>query len=128
MVEYRETYKKEVDPASLGYVMKEISSVYKSESGWELGDPVMTPNPDGKVTLEVELTKMAEPAVKTYKDIFVKQNVQPESIAYVLDQIQSVYKDWEVSDPTFIQNSNGTVTIAVPLSKRGDEYTPQRRF
>ncbi len=58
-IEYQEIFtKSEVEKNSVDYVLQQIAEVHSADKGWEMGEPVITPNPDGRtVKLEVPLKK-----------------------------------------------------------------------
>ena len=58
-IEYQEIFtKSEVLVNSVDYVLKAIKEAHPSEYGWDMGEPEIIKNPDGRtVTLKVPLTK-----------------------------------------------------------------------
>ena len=61
---------------------------------------------------------------------FVKKNVDPRYLNYVLDQIKEVHTEdagWVVGDPKdIINNPDGTITFTVPLDKYPVEKSQER--
>jgi hypothetical protein len=58
---YQEDFKKtyvEKNVNTINYVMQQIREVHSADAGWEVSEPIITPNPDGTtVTLVCHLTK-----------------------------------------------------------------------
>ena len=46
------------NPESIRFILSRIREIHSADYGWEVGDPTITPNSDGKtVTIKVRLEK-----------------------------------------------------------------------